>query len=134
MQDDYSWNGGSRGASSYRLPENEGQARWVVVALVIAVLLHLVAFFCLSRIDVLIPKTEKESELLTQVVRVNPVDFQDNKPEIIAPETEMVAEPVEVVPPADELEMLENLADIDIDISPEIETIQVPDIKAAVAG
>jgi len=134
MQDDYSWNGGSGGASSYRLPENEGQGRWVVVALVIAVLLHVVAFFGLSRIDILIPNTAKESELLTQVVHVKPVDFQDHKPEITAPETEVVAEPAEVVPPLDELEALENLPDIDIDITPEIETIQVSDIKAAVAG
>ena len=135
MQNDYSWNGGSRGASSYQLPKNEGLGRWVVVALVLAVILHIAAFFWLSSIDILIPKTDKESDLLTQVVHVKPVDFQDHQPEISAPEPEVAeAEPVDVVPPADELEMLEKLPDIDMDISPEIETVQVPDIEAVVAG
>jgi len=134
MQNNYRWNGHGGGGSSYRLPENEGQGRWVVIALVVALVLHLIAFFALSRIEVLIPQTSKESELLTQVVHVKPVDFQDHKPEITAPETEEVAEPVEVVPPADELEVLESLPDIDVDITPEIDTIQVPEIKVAAAG
>lgn len=137
MQNDYSWNGGTRGASSFRLPENEGQGRWVVVALVIALLLHLLAFFGLSRIDVFMPEDPKESDLLTQVVRVNPVDFEDHRPEVSSPETPEtpeIQEPVAVVPPADELEMLENMPDIDIDIKPEIEAMQVPDISSAAAG
>jgi outer membrane protein OmpA-like peptidoglycan-associated protein len=134
MQNDYSWNGGSRGASSFRLPENEGQGRWVLAALLIAVLLHVVVFLGLSRIEILVPDAKQESELLTQVVRVNPVDFQDHRPEVVAPETPEIAEPVEVVPPADELEMLANLPDLDVDIKPEIETMQVPDISSAAAG
>jgi len=137
MQDDYSWNGGARGASSFRLPENEGQGRWVVVALVIAVLLHVLAIFGLSRIDVLLPEAAEETTLQTQVVRVNPVDFEDHRPEVTSPETPEtpeIAEPVEIVPPADELEALADLPDIDIDISPDIEIMQVPEISSAAAG
>ena len=134
MQDDYSWNGGTGGASSFSLPENEGQGRWVVVALVIALLLHLLAFFGLSRVDVFMPEGAKETDLLTQVVRVNPVDFEDHRPEVTSPETPEIAEPVAVVPPADELEILENLPDIDIDIKPDIDTLQVPEISSAAAG
>jgi len=134
MQDDYSWNGGARGASSFSLPENEGQGRWVVVAVIMAILLHVLAIFGLSRIDVLMPEASKETTLQTQVVRVNPVDFEDHRPEVISPETPEIAEPVEIVPPADELEALADLPDIDIDISPEIDTMQVPEISSAAAG
>lgn len=134
MQDDYSWNGGSRGSSSFRLPENEGQGRWVIAALVVALVLHIVAFFGLSRIDVFLPDGAKENDLLTQVVRVNPVDFEDHRPEVSAPETPEVAEPVAIVPPADELEILENLPEMDIDVTPELDTIQVPDVSSAAVG
>ncbi|NWK54906.1 OmpA family protein [Verrucomicrobiaceae bacterium N1E253] len=134
MQQDYSWNGGSRGASSFRLPQSEGQGRWVLTALCVAVALHVLAFFGLSRIDVLLPKSAKESEMLTEVVRVNPVDFEDYRPEVSAPETAEVEAPVEVVPPADELEVLENLPEMDIDVLPDLETVQVPEISSAAAG
>ena len=52
MDDDYSWNGGLRGTSSFRLPENEGVGKWVAVALMVAIVLHAFAFVMLSRIDV----------------------------------------------------------------------------------
>lgn len=134
MQNDYNWNGGARGSSSFRLPENESQGRWVVTALVVALLLHILVFFGLSRIDVLMPELTKENDILTQVVRVNPVDFEDHRSEVMPPESPEAAEPVTVVPPADELEVLENLPEMDIDMSPDIETIQVPEISSAAAG
>jgi len=136
MQNDYSWNGGSRGASSFSLPKNEGQGQWVVVALLIALCLHLLAFFGLSRIDVLLPDSG-ESEIVTQVVRVNPVDLDDYRPEVSAPETNDVAEPVAEVPPLDELDeldILENLPEMDIDVVADLETIIVPEISSAAAG
>jgi OOP family OmpA-OmpF porin len=116
------------------LPENDGQGRWVFVAMVLAVCLHILAFFGLSRIDVLMPEMAKDEDMLTQVVRVNPVDFEDHRPEVTPPDNPEVAEPVAVVPPADELEILENLPDMDIDINPDIETMQVPEISSAAAG
>ena len=136
MQDDYSWNGGSRGASSYRLPENEGQGRWVVIALFMAVILHVVAFWALGRIDVLMPDSD-ESDLVTEIVRVSPVDLDDYRPEVSAPESEDVAEPVAEVPPfeeLDELDILENLPDMDIDIVADLDTLEIPDISSAAAG
>ena len=38
------------------------------------------------------------------------------------------------MPPADELDILENMAEMEIDISPDIETIQVPMSEPAAAG
>ena len=134
MDDDYSWNGGLRGTSSFRLPENEGLGKWVAVALMVAIVLHAFAFVMLSRIDIQLRERVEQSEMQTEVVRVNRVDKLDARPELNRPEPSDIAEPVPVVPPADELDMLENMAEVEIDISPEIETIQVPMSEPAAAG
>ncbi len=134
MDDDYSWNGGLRGTSSFRLPENEGLGKWVTVALLVAVVLHAVALIGLSRIDVILPELVERTGLQTQVVRVNPVDLDDSRPEVTPPEPEDPVEPVPVVPPADELDVLENLPEMDIDISPDIDKLEVPMAKAAAKG
>ena len=125
MDDDYSWNGGLRGSSSFRLPENEGMGKWVMVSMVMAILLHILIIVGLSRIDVILPAFAEESSLQTQVIRVSSVDIDDSRPEVTPPD-QPEQKPVAVVPPADELEMLENLPDVEIDINPNIETIQVP--------
>lgn len=134
MEDDYSWNGGLRGTSSYRLPENEGIGKWIAVALLVAIIIHVSIYFLLSRIDVVLPEFVDESGLQTQVVRVNRVDMDDARPEINQPDAGEVAEPVPIVPPADELEILENMPDVEIDIRPDIETIQVPIASPAAEG
>ncbi|MGB2403503.1 MAG: OmpA family protein [Akkermansiaceae bacterium] len=134
MDDDYSWNGGLRGTSSFRLPENEGVGKWVAIAIMVAVILHAFAFVMLGRIDITLRDSVEQSEIQTEVVRVNRVDTSDSRPELNRPEPEDTIEPVTIVPPADELDMLENMADVEIDISPEIETIQVPMSEPAAAG
>jgi len=134
MDDDYSWNGGLRGTSSFKLPENEGIGKWIFVALVVAIILHAFVFVVLSRIDIQLPEFVDESGIQTEVVRVNRVDVSDSRPEINRPNSDEILEPVPVVPPADELDMLENMAEMEIDISPEIETIQVPMSEPAAAG
>ncbi|MFK7912237.1 MAG: OmpA family protein [Akkermansiaceae bacterium] len=134
MDDDYSWNGGLRGTSSFRLPENEGLGKWVTVALLMAVILHAVVLVGLSRIDVILPELVEQTGLQTQTVRVNRVDLADARPEVAPPEPTDPPEPVPIVPPADELDVLENLPEMDIDISPNIETLEVPMAKAAAKG
>lgn len=134
MQEEYSWNGGRGGTSSFRLPENEGQGKWVLIAVLFAVLLHVGLLVGLSNIDVILPEFVEKKELRTQVVRVNPVDTADARPEITPPEKPEIEEPVAVVPPADELDVLENLPEMEIDIKPDIETIQVPKISSAAIG
>lgn len=134
MDDDYSWNGGLRGTSSFRLPENEGIGKWVSVALMVAIILHAFVFVMLSRIDIVLPELVSESGIQTEVVRVNRVDVMDARPEINRPESSDPLEPVPVVTPADELDMLENIAEVEMDISPDIETIQVPLSEPAAAG
>lgn len=133
MQDEYHWNGGRGGSSSFRLPENEGQGKWLLIAVLFAVLLHAALFVGLSKIDVILPEFIEKKELRTQVVRVNPVDTTDARPEVAPPDTPEI-EPPEVVPPADELEVLENLPEMEIDIKPDVETIQVPKISPAAVG
>lgn len=134
MDDDYSWNGGLRGTSSFKLPENEGIGKWIFVALLVAIILHAFVFVVLSRIDIQLPEFVDETGIQTEVVRVNRVDVSDSRPEINRPDSDEVLESVPVVPPADELDMLENLAEMEIDISPEIETIEVPMSEPAAAG
>ena len=134
MEDDYSWNGGLRGTSSFRLPENEGIGKWVAVALMVAIILHAFAFVMLSRIDIKLPEFVDESGIQTEVIRVNRVDVSDARPELNRPEPNDLAESAPVVPPADELDMLENMAEMEIDIRPDIETIQVPMSEPAAAG
>lgn len=134
MQEEYSWNGGKGGSSSYRLPENEGQGKWVLLAIIFALLAHVVILVGLSRIDVVLPDLEKTEELQTHVIRVNPVDTEDARPEITPPDSPEIGDTPAVVPPADELEILESLPEMEFDISPDIETIQVPQISPAAIG
>jgi OOP family OmpA-OmpF porin len=134
MDDDYSWNGGLRGTSSFRLPENEGLGKWVTISMIFALLFHILIIVGLSRIDVILPELVEESGLQTQVIRVSSVDVNDGRPEITIPDRPEIQEPVPVVPPADELDVLENLPNIEIDISPDIETIQIPMASPAAAG
>lgn len=133
MDDDYTWNGGLRGTSSFRLPENEGLGKWISIALVTAMLLHGLVLLGLSRINVMLPEFVAEAGIQTQVVRVNKVDTDDSRPEVTPPE-QPEAGLVPVVPPADELDMLENLPDVEIDIGPDIEMIQVPMREPASVG
>ena len=134
MDDDYSWNGGLRGTSSFRLPENEGIGKWVAVALLVAIILHAFVFVMLSRIDIELSEFVDESGIQTEVIRVNRVDVSDARPEINRPEPNDLVESAPVVPPADELDILENMAEMEMDISPDIETIQVPMSEPAAAG
>jgi len=134
MDDDYSWNGGLRGTSSFRLPENEGIGKWVAVALLVAIILHAFVFVMLSRIDIELSEFVDESGIQTEVIRVNRVDVSDARPEINRPEPNDLVESAPVVPPADELDILENMAEMEIDISPDIETIQVPMSEPAAVG
>ena len=134
MDDDYSWNGGLRGTSSFRLPENEGSGKWVAIALMVAIILHAFVFVMLSRIDIELPEFVDESGIQTEVIRVSRVDVSDARPELNRPDPNDLAESAPVVPPADELDMLENMAEMEMDISPDIETIQVPMSEPAAAG
>ena len=134
MDDDYSWNGGLRGTSSFRLPENEGSGKWVAIALMVAIILHAFVFVMLSRIDIELPEFVDESGIQTEVIRASRVDVSDARPELNRPDPNDLAESAPVVPPADELDMLENMAEMEIDISPDIETIQVPISEPAAAG
>ncbi|MDG1357983.1 MAG: OmpA family protein [Akkermansiaceae bacterium] len=134
MDDDYSWNGGLRGTSSFRLPENEGVGKWVAIAVMVAIILHAFAFVMLGRIDVRLRENADQTEIQTEVVRVNRVDKLDSRPELNRPEPPELVEPVPIVPPIDELDMLENMADVEIDISPEIEVIEVPMSEPAAVG
>ena len=107
--------------------------KWVMVSLLVAILLHALIIVGLSRIDVILPEFVEESELQTQVIRISAVDVEDSRPEVSPPEQPEL-EPVPIVPPTDELDVLENLPDIEIDISPEIETIQIPMSDPAAKG
>ncbi len=134
MENEYSWNGGRGGSSSFRLPKSEGQGKWILIAIFLAVLAHAGILIGLSRINIELPEFVEKKEIRTQVVRVNPVDTSDSQPEVTAPDQPEIEEPVAVVPPADELEVLENLPEMEIDITPDVETIQVPKISTAAIG
>ena len=134
MDDDYSWNGGMRGTSSFRLPENEGLGKWVTIALLVAVVLHALVLIGLSRIDVILPEFVEKSPVQTKVVRMSPVDFEEPPSTRKVSKITEVPEPVPVVPPADELDMLEDLPEMEIDISPDIKKLEIPMASPAAAG
>lgn len=134
MQDDYSWKGGEFSSSTYQSPKSDSVGKWVFIALIFALVLHAVMIWGLSRIDVMFPQSVDDTSLETEVVRVHRVELDDSRPEVSRPEPLVEQEPVDVVPPADELDMLESIAEVDIDIRPDIETLEVPMSQPALMG
>lgn len=137
MRDDYSWKEASARGSTYHAPKDKGLGLWVLVALLFAVIFHLMIIWGFSRMDVVFSEGKDSSVTQTEVVRVQREVQTDTPPEVSRPEVITEPTPVEVLPPVtelDELDMLESIVDVEIDIRPDVKDIEVPLVKSALSG
>lgn len=113
----YSWNN-VRNGGSYSAPKSENFGRWVGIAVVLAVVFHLLVFFGLKRIQIAIGAVGEMMDLETEQVRVAKVEFTESLPEM---EEEKLETPEVRGDLLDEIEMLTELPeDTEIDIRPDI--------------
>jgi OOP family OmpA-OmpF porin len=114
----YSWKNVRQG-STFSLPKTEHVGRLVVIAIVLAVLAHVVAIFGLKRMQITFPALREFLEVATEPIVVRDVEFRESLPEI---QTDELAEPPEVVGDLlDEIEILEELPeDTELDMSPDV--------------
>ncbi len=120
MANCYSWNG-SRGADTYRLPGPEHIGWWAALAMVVSILLHVVVFFALERMQIAL-KFDQARELSTGNINTTQVEIRPM--DDLAPE---IPEDVPQAPPdsatlLEEIELLAALPkDLEIDIKSDIE-------------
>lgn len=113
----YSWNN-ARNGSSYSLPKSENFGRWVGVAVVLAVIFHLLVFFGLKHMQIAVGSIGEMLDLETEQVRVAKVEFTESLPEM---KEEKVETPEVRGDLLDEIEMLTELPeDTEVDIRPDI--------------
>lgn len=134
MQDDYSWKEGDGNSSTYYTTKSESIWIWVFVALVFALILHGAAFWGFGRMVFAFSENVDEMAAQPELVRIKRMDFDEPVPEVTEPAPVAEQVPVEVEPPADELDMLEQVVDVDIDILPDVEVMQVPMSDPVMAG
>ena len=134
MQGDGNWDSDYTGYSTYKLAKSEGSGKWIIAALIFAIIIHAAIIWGFSKMDVILPQAKDSETLQTRVITVLEVDKNDTRPEIekLKPITEL--EPIETLAPVDELDILENMADIDIDVLPDLDTYQIPLIEPVSAG
>ena len=118
----YSWRNVKHG-SSFSLPKSENFGRWVGVAIVLAILLHVLLFFGLKNMTIVMDSIGEMLEIQTEPVRVVNVDDSKMIPEA---KMETVETPEVTGELLEEIEALEALPEnTEIDMSP---AIQEPDL------
>ncbi|WP_353567940.1 OmpA family protein [Haloferula sargassicola] len=117
MADDYSWQD-FRDEGPARLPGPDHLGWWVMVSLLLAVILHGLAFLVLGHVKILLPFQEAE-EIRTQPIQFDRVEVLPPEMDDIAPEPD--ARPVEnATQLLEEIDVLTQLPeDHELDISPE---------------
>lgn len=108
-----------RQASSFSLPQNEHMGRVIAIAVVLAILAHVVMIFGLKSMSVALPRLQQVLDIQTEPLVVRELEFRESLPEM---ETEELAEPPKVAGDlVDEIDILEEIPeDLEIDMSPEI--------------
>jgi outer membrane protein OmpA-like peptidoglycan-associated protein len=108
-----------RGGSSFRLPGPEHLGGWVALALMVALVLHVVLFFTLGQIRValgLAPDPDVAPRILMEQVEIAPPPF-DQAPE----DTPMEAPPKDSSALLDEIDLLDIMPkDTELDIRPDV--------------
>lgn len=130
----YSWRNVRHG-SSYSLPKSEHFGRWVSVAIVLAIILHVLLFFGLKNMTIVMDSIGEILEIKTEQVRVVEVDSMDTIPEA---KPEKVETPEVTGELLEEIEALEALPEnMEIDMSPAIQEpefnvkMEVPALKGS---
>jgi outer membrane protein OmpA-like peptidoglycan-associated protein len=120
MAEQYHWDG-SKDEPIYRRRRADHFGWWVMVAVIFAVLFHAAILVALGKIPFLVELGEV-AELETTAVNVQQVEVQPEN-ELVAPDKEEVPKPPEDAASllTEVEELLPELQNIDIDVSPEIE-------------
>ncbi|MBK1791011.1 OmpA family protein [Persicirhabdus sediminis] len=111
--------------STYQLPQRRGVGKWAFLAIIAAILLHVLAYIAFKNIHILLPAVEKRKEVQTKVVRTKEIEVAEPGPEKewkASDSGEMEPEPVAI----DEIEVLAELPEMDLDILPDVKELQVP--------
>ena len=117
MSEGYSWRE-VRGERPVRLPGPDHLGWWVAVALLVAVLLHAVAFLALGRVKIALGFGEAEA-LRTAPIQLDRVE--------VLPEMDLIEPTLDDVPPPDAANLLEEIdvlaalpEDLEMEISPAV--------------
>ena len=120
MSDAYSWSE-FRDSGTYRLPGPEHLGWWAAVAMLVSVLLHVVVFFVLDRMNIAL-HFQQAHELSTRSVDVRQVEVRPTDPENETPAETVVTPPEKTASLMEEVDLLNALPkDQEIDIKPEIQ-------------
>jgi OmpA-OmpF porin, OOP family len=120
VANEYSWRKAG-GQTVYRQPAQEHFSWWVMAALLLSLLLHVVAFFALDQVKIVLGfPTSKE--ILTGPVNVDRVEISPPDVEQAPPQNEAVTPPKDLKPLLDEVDVFDKLPkDQELDMTPDIE-------------
>lgn len=108
----------TREADGYRLPGPEHLGRWAAAAMVLSILLHVLIFFALDRVRIVLGFDQTE-ELATAPVNVRRVEVEPYEPEAVAPIEDTVTPPDDSAALLEEIDLLDLLPENEeIDITP----------------
>ena len=114
----YSWSASRRAGGAFRLPGPDRLGWWAAVAMLLSILLHVVVFFALDRMEIAI-KFEEARELSTRSIEVRQVEVRPSEPEQSLPPEEVIKPPTDTAALLEDIEILEILPkDQEIDIQP----------------
>lgn len=127
VANEYSWRK-TGGEAVYRAPGHDHFGWWVIAALLLSLLLHVVAFFALDRVKIVLGFPTSQ-ELVTGPVDTKPVEISPPDVEDLPPHDEVVMPPKDLAPLLDEVDILDKLPkDRDIDMVADIDRA-VYDVK-----
>ncbi|MFT3991029.1 MAG: OmpA family protein [Luteolibacter sp.] len=116
MADRLTWSTTSA-KSSYRLPGNQHLGRWAAVAMVLSILLHVIIYFTLDKLDFGL-KVRDAGEITTEQVSIRPTE-SDPAPQEIQPPDDVIPPPPSSSTLMEEVDLLDKLPkDQELDIKP----------------
>lgn len=115
-----SWRNGN-GAAVYREPGHDHFGWWVLAAMLLSLLLHVVAFFALDRVKIVLGFPTSQ-ELQTGPVNVDRVEISPPEVEELPPQDPSVTPPKNLAPLLDEIDVLDKLPkDAEIDMTADLD-------------
>ena len=120
VANEYSWRNGG-GEAVYRAPGHDHFGWWVLAALLLSLLLHVVAFFALDRVKIVLGFPTSQ-EIQTGPVNVDRVEVSPPEIEEAPPQDTVVMPPKDLAPLLDEVDILDKLPkDADIDMTADLD-------------
>ena len=120
VANEHSWRK-SGGTAVYREPSHDHFGWWVIAALLLSLLLHVVAFFALDQVKIVLGFPTSQ-ELVTGPIDTKPVEISPPDAEELPPYDDAVVPPKDLAPLLDEVDILDKLPkDQDIDMVADID-------------